>query len=39
MIPVGRMAKAEEIAQSVKYIFENEYFTGRVLEIDGGLRM
>nr|WP_321274311.1 SDR family oxidoreductase [uncultured Vibrio sp.] len=39
MIPVGRMAKAEEIAQSVKYILENEYITGRVLEIDGGLRM
>ncbi|MBR9787479.1 MAG: SDR family oxidoreductase [Vibrionaceae bacterium] len=39
MIPLGRMGKADEIANAVKYIFENEYFTGRVLEVDGGLRM
>lgn len=39
MIPIGRMAKANEIAHAVKYILENEYFTGRVLEVDGGLRM
>ncbi|WP_319534272.1 SDR family oxidoreductase [uncultured Vibrio sp.] len=39
LIPLGRMGKTDEIAHAVKYIFENEYFTGRVLEIDGGLRM
>ncbi|AUI87953.1 3-oxoacyl-ACP reductase [Vibrio azureus] len=39
MIPVGRLGQADEIAQSVKYIFENDYFTGRVLEVDGGIRM
>lgn len=39
MIPVGRMGEASEIAHAVKYIFENDYFTGRVLEIDGGMRM
>ncbi|PSW20294.1 short chain dehydrogenase [Photobacterium sanctipauli] len=39
MIPVGRMGEAQEIAHAVKYIFENDYFTGRVLEIDGGMRM
>ncbi|MGP8307942.1 SDR family oxidoreductase [Vibrio sp. YIC-376] len=39
MIPIGRLAKANEIAHAVKYILENEYFTGRVLEVDGGLRM
>ncbi|KLV07896.1 KR domain-containing protein [Photobacterium ganghwense] len=39
MIPVGRIAEPAEIAHAVKYIFENEYFTGRVLEVDGGMRM
>lgn len=39
MKPVGRLGKAEEIAHTAKYIFENEFFTGRVVEIDGGLSM
>ncbi len=38
-IPLRRMAKPEEIAHSVAYIFENDYYTGRVLEVDGGLRL
>lgn len=39
MKPVGRLGEADEIAHTVKYIFENEFFTGRVVEIDGGLSM
>ncbi|MGF1681549.1 SDR family oxidoreductase [Photobacterium minamisatsumaniensis] len=39
MIPVGRIGEAKEIAHAVKYIFENDYFTGRILEVDGGMRM
>lgn len=39
MKPVGRLGEAEEIAHTAKYIFENEFFTGRVVEIDGGLAM
>lgn len=39
MVPVGRIGEPAEIAHAVKYIFENDYFTGRVLEVDGGLRM
>ena len=39
MKPVGRLGEPEEIAHTVKYIFENEFFTGRVIEIDGGLCM
>ena len=39
MKPVGRLGEAEEIAHTAKYIFENEFFTGRVVEIDGGLSM
>ncbi|ENC9835385.1 SDR family oxidoreductase [Vibrio fluvialis] len=39
MVPVGRMGEPGEIAYAAKYILENDYFTGRVLEIDGGMRM
>lgn len=39
MKPVGRLGEADEIAHTVKYIFENDFFTGRVVEIDGGLSM
>jgi len=38
-IPLGRLGRPEEIAHSALYIFQNEYFTGRVLEVDGGLRL
>ncbi|WP_437883505.1 SDR family oxidoreductase [Pseudomonas sp. LRF_L74] len=38
-IPLQRMGKPSEIAHSVAFILENDYFTGRVLEVDGGLRM
>ena len=39
MKPIGRLGEADEIAHTVKYIIENEFFTGRVVEIDGGLCM
>jgi len=39
MKPVGRLGTAEEIAHTAQYIFENDFFTGRVVEIDGGLAM
>lgn len=39
MKPIGRLGDADEIAHTAKYIFENEFFTGRVIEIDGGLAM
>lgn len=39
VIPLKRMGKAEEIAHSAAYIFENDYYTGRILELDGGLRL
>lgn len=37
-IPLKRMGKPVEIAHSAAYIFENDYYTGRILEMDGGLR-
>ncbi|MEE2003281.1 SDR family oxidoreductase [Alkalimonas sp. NCh-2] len=39
MKPVGRLGEASEIAHTAKYIFENDFFTGRVIEIDGGISM
>ncbi len=38
-IPLKRMGKPDEIAHSAAYIFENDYYTGRILEMDGGLRI
>ena len=37
-IPLGRLGEPEEIAQAVGFIFENELFNGRCLEVDAGLR-
>ena len=38
-VPVGRLGEPDEIARAVGFIFENEFFTGRCLEVDGGLRL
>ncbi|MFP1682487.1 SDR family oxidoreductase [Alloalcanivorax sp. C16-1] len=37
-VPLKRLGEPEHIALSVRFIFENDYFTGRVIETDGGLR-
>lgn len=38
-VPLKRLGKPEEIAHAVLYLFENDFFTGRCLEVDGGLRL
>jgi 3-oxoacyl-[acyl-carrier protein] reductase len=38
-VPLGRLATPEEIAQAAGFIFDNDFFTGRCLEVDGGLRL
>jgi 3-oxoacyl-[acyl-carrier protein] reductase len=38
-IPLKRLGQPEEIAHSALYVFENDYFNGRVLEVDGGFRV
>ena len=35
-IPLGRLGKPEEIAQTVLYLAENPYITGQVVTVDGG---
>ena len=34
-VPLKRLGLPQEIAQSVLFIFQNDFFTGRCLEIDG----
>ncbi|MDR5860501.1 SDR family oxidoreductase [Halomonas eurihalina] len=38
-VPLKRLGQPEDIAESVAFIFENDYFTGRIMECDGGLRL
>lgn len=39
VIPLGKAGQPTHIEQSVVHIFENDYLTGRVIEVDGGLRI
>jgi 3-oxoacyl-[acyl-carrier protein] reductase len=38
-IPLRRFAKPEEIARAALFILQNDYYDGRILEVDGGLRI
>lgn len=35
-IPLGRIAKPEEIVKSIKWLINDEYITGQIISIDGG---
>lgn len=38
-IPLKRMGKPEEIASAAAFIIENDYMSGRMIEVDGALRL
>jgi len=38
-VPLRRVAKPEEVYLAVKFIIECDYFTGRCIDIDGGMRL
>ena len=38
-IPLGRLGRPEEIWRAVRFILEDDFFTGRTVEIDGGAAM
>lgn len=38
-IPLKRLAEPSEIADGVIFIIKNDYFHGKILEIDGGVRL
>ena len=37
-VPLGRVGKPEEIYRAVEFIIECDYFTGRCIDVDGGIR-
>lgn len=39
LVPLKRWGEPEHIAQAVNFIFENDYFSGRTLEVDAALRL
>jgi 3-oxoacyl-[acyl-carrier protein] reductase len=38
-IPLGRLGRPAEVWQAVRFILECDFFTGRVVEVDGGAAM
>ena len=38
-VPLRRLGEPEEIAQAAQFIVENDFFTGRCIDLDGGLRL
>jgi 3-oxoacyl-[acyl-carrier protein] reductase len=38
-IPAGRLGEMGEISQAVQFVITNDFFTGRVLEVDGAMRI
>jgi 3-oxoacyl-[acyl-carrier protein] reductase len=38
-VPLKRMAEPSEMAHAAVFIAENDFFSGRVIEVDGGQRM
>jgi 3-oxoacyl-[acyl-carrier protein] reductase len=38
-VPLQRTGSVEELAHAIRFIIENDYYSGRILELDGGLRL
>jgi 3-oxoacyl-[acyl-carrier protein] reductase len=38
-VPLKRLGQPSEIAQTAVFIVENDFFTGRTVQVDGGLRI
>jgi 3-oxoacyl-[acyl-carrier protein] reductase len=38
-VPLKRLGEPDEIAHATQFIIENDFFTGRCVELDGGLRL
>ena len=38
-VPLERLGEPGDIAKSVAFIFDNDYFSARIIECDGGLRL
>jgi 3-oxoacyl-[acyl-carrier protein] reductase len=38
-VPLRRLGEMAEISKTVRFIIENDFVNGKILEIDGGLRL
>ena len=38
-VPLQRLGQPEEIARTARFVVENDFFTGRTIAVDGGLRI
>ncbi len=38
-IPLKRIGEPDQVAQAAEFIFKNDYFTGRGIDLDGALRL
>jgi len=38
-VPLRRMAEPVEVSHAVRFVLENDYMNGRVIDIDGGMRL
>ena len=38
-IPLKRLGEPSEVARAARFILENDYYSGRVLELDAALRL
>ena len=38
-VPLKRLGLPEEVAHAAVFIAENDYFTGRSIDVDGGMRL
>jgi len=38
-IPLRRLAKPEEVSHALRFVLENDFVTGKVIDVDGGLRL
>lgn len=36
-VPLGRLGDLKDLASAVQFIIENDYYNGKILELDGGL--
>ena len=36
-IPLGRLGQLEELLSAVKFLIENDYYNGKIIQLDGGL--
>jgi 3-oxoacyl-[acyl-carrier protein] reductase len=37
-VPIKRLGEPSEVARAARFIFENDFFSGRCIDLDGGLR-